>query len=93
MNIEEVMAKILNWARCSILIRPNDLEEGPMLINIPKTIRINYSFLEVSRKFFLILILLDLIINYFKIDFICSKKSFYYLKNIFYLLYGFRRSS
>ena len=65
MNIEEVIAKILNWARCFILIRPNDLEEGPMLIIIPKVIRINYSFLEVSRRFLLILILLDLIINYF----------------------------
>ena len=64
MNIEEVMAKILNWARSSILIRPNDLEEGPILIVIPKVIRINYSFLEVSRKFFLILILIGLIINY-----------------------------
>ena len=40
-----------------------------MLIIIPKIIRINYSFLEVSGRFFLILILLDLIINYFKIDF------------------------
>ena len=65
MNNEEVMAKILNWARSSILMRPNDLEEGPMLIIIPKAIRINYGFLEVSRKFILILILLDLIINYF----------------------------
>ena len=69
MNIEEVMAKILNWAWLIILIWPNDLEEGPILIIIPKIIRINYNFLEVSRRFFLILILLDLIINYFKIDF------------------------
>ena len=69
MNIEEVMARILNWARLIIYMRPNDLGKGPMLIIIPKIIRINYSFLEVSRKFFLILILLDLIINYFKIDF------------------------
>ena len=39
-----------------------------MLIIIPKIIRINYKFQEVSRRFLLILILLDLIINYFKID-------------------------
>ena len=62
MNIEEVMAKILNWARLFILMRPNDLEEGPILIIIPKIIRINYNFLEFSRRFLLILILLDLIV-------------------------------
>lgn len=76
------MAKILNWARLIIYIRPNDLEEGPMLIIIPKIIRINYNFLEVSRKFFLILILLDLIIICFKQTFIWSKILFYHLKKI-----------
>ena len=60
MNNEEVMAKILNWARFDLYMRPNDLGEGPMLI--PKFIIIDYSLLEFSRRFSLILIRLELII-------------------------------
>ena len=41
MNIEEVMAKILNWARFGFYMRPNDLEEGLLLIIIPKAILLN----------------------------------------------------
>ena len=64
MNNEEVMAKILNWARFDLYMRPNDLGEGPMLIIIPKIIRINYSLLEFSRRFSLILIRVELIIRF-----------------------------
>ena len=52
MNNEEVMAKILNWARFEPYMWPNDLEEGLLLIIIPKAIRIDYSLLEYSRRFF-----------------------------------------
>ena len=62
MNNEEVMAKILNWAWFDLYMWPNDLGEGPMLIVISKVIRINYSLLEFSRRFSLILIGLELII-------------------------------
>ena len=52
MNIEEVMAKILNWTRFGFYMRPKDLEEDIILIIIPKAIRIVYSLLEYSRRFF-----------------------------------------
>ena len=65
MNNEKDMAKILNWARFDPYMRPNDLGEGPMLIIIPKVIRIDYSLLEFSRRFSLILIRLELIIIFF----------------------------
>ena len=45
MNNEEVMAKILNWARFGSYMRPNDLEESLLLIIIPKAIKIDYSLL------------------------------------------------
>ena len=45
MNNEEVMAKILNWARNEFYMWPNDLEEG-LLITIPKVIRIDFNLLE-----------------------------------------------
>ena len=45
MNNEKVMAKILNWARNEFYMRPNDLEEG-LLIIIPKVIRIDFNLLE-----------------------------------------------
>ena len=64
MNSEEVMARILNWARFDLYMRPDDLGEGPILIIIPKVIRINYSLLEFSRRFSLILIRLELIIRF-----------------------------
>ena len=62
MNNEEVMAKTLNWAQFDPYMRPNDLGEGPMLIIILRVIRIDYSLLEVSRRFSLNLIELELII-------------------------------
>ena len=40
---------------------PNDLEEG-LLIMIPKVIRIDFNLLELSKRFFKILIRLGLII-------------------------------
>ena len=46
------MAKILNLARFDLYMWPDDLGEGPMIIIIPKVIRINYGFLEFSRRFF-----------------------------------------
>ena len=46
MNNEEVMAKILNWAQTGFYLRPNDLEEGLLLIIILKDMRIDYSLLE-----------------------------------------------
>ena len=52
MNNEEIMAKILNWAWFGTYMRSNDLEEGLLLIIIPKTIRIDYSLLESSKRFF-----------------------------------------
>ena len=64
MNIEEVMANLLNWAWFEPYMRPNDLGEGPMLIIIPKVIRINYSLLEFSRSFSLVLIELELKIRF-----------------------------
>ena len=64
MNIEEVMANLLNWARFEPYMRPNDLEEGLLLIINLKAIRIDYSLLEYSRKFSYILIELGLIIMF-----------------------------
>ena len=64
MNNEEVMAKILNWGWFDLYMRPNDLGEGPMLIIIPKVLRIDYSFLEFFRRFSLVLIELELIIRF-----------------------------
>ena len=37
------MANLLNWARFEPYMRPNDLEEG-LLIIIPKVIRIDLIF-------------------------------------------------
>ena len=51
MNIEEVMANLPNWDQFEPNMRPNDLEEGLLLIIIPKAIRIDYSLLEYSRRF------------------------------------------
>ena len=64
MNNEEGMAKILNGVQFDLYMRPNDLGEGPMLIIIPKVIRIDYSLLEFSRRFSLVLIELELIIRF-----------------------------
>ena len=60
MNIEEVMANLLNWARFEPYVRPNDLGEGLIWFIIPNAIRNGFGLLEYSRRFFSFLIQLGL---------------------------------
>ena len=60
MNIEEIMANLLKWARFEPYLRPNDLGEGLIWFIIPNAIRNGFSLLEHSRRFFSFLIQLGL---------------------------------
>ena len=61
MNNEEVMAKILNWARNESFILL-DVLYGGLLIIIPKVIRIAFNLLQYLEGSFLILMRLGVII-------------------------------